>query len=59
MALRGVGLAPAANLLYQAGTKMHFDDHCTIPESLAHRVFACGRGMGYSSLEQKLMVVGG
>jgi len=55
-----VGWAPAADLLYQAGTKMHFDDHLQqfIPENLPTGVFACGR-VGYSSLSRNFwMVVG-
>lgn len=52
-----VGWAPAANLLYQAGTKMRFDDHLQqfIPEILPTGVFACGRVNGVFEFEQKLL----
>jgi sarcosine oxidase subunit alpha len=51
-----VGWAPAANLLYQAGTKMRFDDHLQqfVPDRLAPGVFACGRVNGVYEFEQKL-----
>ncbi len=51
-----VGWAPAANLLYQAGTKMRFDDQLQqfVPEVLPAGVFACGRVNGVYDFEQKL-----
>jgi len=52
-----VGWAPAANLLYQAGTKMRFDDHLQqfVPDQLPTGVFACGRVNGVYEFEQKLL----
>lgn len=52
-----VGWAPAANLLYQAGTKMRFDDHLQqfVPEILPAGVFACGRVNGVFEFEKKLL----
>ena len=52
-----VGWAPAANLLYQAGTKMRFDEHLQqfIPEILPVGVFACGRVNGVFEFEQKIL----
>lgn len=46
--LMSVGWAPAANLLYQAGTKMGFDEQLQqfVPEVLPPGVFACGRVNG-------------
>jgi sarcosine oxidase subunit alpha len=43
-----VGWAPAAPLLYQAGTKMRYDDgvHQFVPDTLPEGVFACGRVNG-------------
>ncbi len=43
-----VGWAPTAPLLYQAGTKMRYDDavHQFVPEQLPAGVFACGRVNG-------------
>jgi sarcosine oxidase subunit alpha len=51
-----VGWAPAANLLYQAGTKMRFDDYLQqfVPDQLPPGVFACGRVNGVYEFEQKL-----
>ncbi|HEY9698881.1 MAG TPA: 2Fe-2S iron-sulfur cluster-binding protein [Trichocoleus sp.] len=51
-----VGWAPAANLLYQAGAKMRFDDHLQqfVPEQLPEGVFACGRVNGVYEFEQKV-----
>lgn len=51
-----VGWAPAANLLYQAGTKMRFDAWLQqfVPEHLPAGVFACGRVNGVYEWEQKL-----
>ena len=52
-----VGWAPAANLLYQAGTKMRFDKHLQqfVPEVLPPGMFACGRVNGVFEFEQKLI----
>lgn len=52
-----VGWAPAANLLYQAGTKMRFDEHLQqfVPDILPPGVFACGRVNGVFELTQKLL----
>ena len=52
-----VGWAPAANLLYQAGTRMRFDDAVGqfVPEHLPRGVFAAGRINGVYTLEQKLL----
>ena len=46
--LMSVGWAPAASLLYQAGTKMRYDDavHQFVPAQLPPGVFACGRVNG-------------
>ena len=51
-----VGWAPAANLLYQSGTKMRFDAWLQqfVPEHLPAGVFACGRVNGVFEWEQKL-----
>jgi sarcosine oxidase, subunit alpha len=50
-----VGWASAANLLYQAGTKMRFDDFLQqfVPETLPPGVFACGRVNGVFDFDQK------
>ena len=52
-----VGWASAANLLYQAGTKMRFDDYLQqfVPQVLPAGVFACGRVNGVFEFEQKLL----
>ncbi|WP_239651750.1 2Fe-2S iron-sulfur cluster-binding protein [Neosynechococcus sphagnicola] len=52
-----VGWAPTANLLYQAGAKMRFDDALQqfVPEHLPTGVFACGRVNGVFEWEQKLL----
>lgn len=52
-----IGWAAAANLLYQAGTKMRFDDSLQqfVPEVLPQGVFACGRVNGVFEFEQKLL----
>ncbi|MEM5389481.1 glycine cleavage T C-terminal barrel domain-containing protein [Paraburkholderia phymatum] len=54
--LMSVGWAPAANLLYQAGTKMQFDHAVEqfVPEQLPPGVFACGRVNGVYTLDSKL-----
>jgi len=51
-----VGWAPAANLLYQAGAKMHFDEHLQqfVPDVLPTGIFACGRVNGVFEFEQKM-----
>ena len=51
-----VGWAPAANLLYQAGAKLRFDDHLQqfVPDRLPAGVFACGRVNGVFEFEQKV-----
>ena len=50
-----VGWAPAANLLYQAGAKMRFDDHLQqfVPDVVPAGVFACGRVNGIFEFGQK------
>ncbi len=52
-----VGWAPAANLLYQAGTKMQFSDATQqfVPEQLPDGVFACGRVNGVYQFANKLL----
>lgn len=54
--LMSVGWAPAANLLYQAGTGMRYDAALEqfVPESLPEGVFACGRVNGVYDPPQKL-----
>jgi sarcosine oxidase subunit alpha len=51
-----VGWAPAANLLYQAGTKMQFSPVTQqfVPEQLPDGVFACGRVNGVYEFANKL-----
>lgn len=51
-----VGWAPAANLLYQAGAKMRFDDALQqfVPDQLPEGIFACGRVNGVFDFEQKI-----
>ncbi|MBW4539430.1 MAG: (2Fe-2S)-binding protein [Myxacorys chilensis ATA2-1-KO14] len=53
--LMSVGWAAAANLLYQAKTKMRFDDHVQqfVPHILPPGIFACGRVNGIFHIEQK------
>jgi sarcosine oxidase, subunit alpha len=55
--IMSVGWAPAANLLYQAGTKMRFEDSIQqfVPEILPKSVFACGRVNGIYQREQKIL----
>lgn len=50
------GWAPAANLLYQAGTKMRFDERLQqfVPDALPEGVFACGRVNGLFGFDAKL-----
>jgi sarcosine oxidase subunit alpha len=52
-----VGWAPAAALLYQAGTKMRYDEavHQFVPDKLPDGVFACGRVNGIHTLESRLL----
>ena len=52
-----VGWAPTANLLYQAGAKMRFDEPLQqfVPDTLPAGVFACGRVNGIFEFEQKLL----
>ena len=52
-----VGYAPAANLLYQAGTRMRFDDHLQqfVPSVLPEGVFACGRVNGVFTSELRMI----
>lgn len=54
--LMSVGWAPAANLLYQAGTRMRFDRAVEqfVPEQLPDGVFACGRVNGVHELDRRL-----
>ena len=54
--LMSTGWAPAANLLYQAGTRMRFDTAVEqfVPDVLPDGVFACGRVNGVFGLERKL-----
>lgn len=51
------GWAPTANLLYQAGTKMRFDDLLQqfVPDQLPDGVFACGRVNGVFKLESRML----
>ncbi|MBW4553031.1 MAG: FAD-dependent oxidoreductase [Aphanocapsa sp. GSE-SYN-MK-11-07L] len=55
--LVSVGWSPAANLLYQAGTKMRFDLELEqyVPEVLPPGIFACGRVNGVYDFAQKLL----
>ncbi len=50
------GWAPSANLLYQAGTKMRFDDLLQqfVPNELPEGVFACGRVNGVYQLDARM-----
>ena len=50
------GWMPAANLLYQAGTKMRYDEAVQqfVPRSLPPGVFACGRVNGVYRLDARL-----
>lgn len=52
-----VGWAPAAPLLYQAGTKMRYDDgvHQFVPDTLPDGVFACGRVNGIHAFDARLL----
>ena len=50
------GWAPAANLLYQSGTKMRFDERTQqfVPASLPEGVFACGRVNGVYDFDARI-----
>ncbi len=52
-----VGWAPAAALLYQAGTKMRYDAGIEqfVPEKLPDGVFACGRVNGVHTFASRLL----
>ncbi|MHB0973786.1 MAG: FAD-dependent oxidoreductase [Thiobacillus sp.] len=52
-----VGWAPAASLLYQAGTKMRYDAgvHQFVPDTLPDGVFACGRVNGVHEPESRVL----
>jgi sarcosine oxidase subunit alpha len=52
-----VGWAPAANLLYQAGTRMQFSMSTQqfVPDQLPDGVFACGRVNGVYQFDNKLI----
>ncbi|MGB9129993.1 MAG: FAD-dependent oxidoreductase [Thiobacillus sp.] len=52
-----VGWAPAAPLLYQAGTKMRYDEgvHQFVPDKLPDGVFACGRVNGIHTPAARLL----
>ena len=54
--LMSVGWAPAANLLYQAGTKMRFERAVEqfVPDVLPDGVFACGRVNGVHELSRRM-----
>jgi len=55
--LMSTGWAPAANLLYQAGTRMRYDPTVEqfVPDVLPIGVFACGRVNGVYELAHKLV----
>ena len=55
--LMAVGYAPAANLLYQAGTKMRYTHETEqfVPEALPDNVFACGRVNGVYTVPAQLL----
>lgn len=54
--LMSTGWTPAANLLYQAGTRMRFDESLQqfVPDALPEGVFACGRVNGVFDLAGRL-----
>ncbi len=54
--LMSVGWAPAAQLLYQAGSRMGYDATLEqiLPQELPNGIFACGRLNGAFTLEQRL-----
>jgi sarcosine oxidase subunit alpha len=51
-----VGWTPAANLLYQSGAGMRFDERVQqfVPDQLPAGVFACGRVNGVYSLQRRM-----
>ena len=51
-----VGWTPAANLLYQSGARMRFDQGVQqfVPDQLPAGVFACGRVNGVYALERRI-----
>jgi len=53
--LMSVGWAPAANLLYQAGTRMRYEKSLEqfVPDTLPAGVFACGRVNGVHALSNR------
>ncbi|MDE3207659.1 MAG: (2Fe-2S)-binding protein [Pseudomonadota bacterium] len=55
--LMAVGYAPAANLLYQAGTKMRYSHEIEqfVPDLLPESIFACGRVNGVYTLSSRLL----
>jgi sarcosine oxidase subunit alpha len=54
--LMSVGWSPAANLLYQAGTRMRYADELEqfVPDALPAGVFACGKVNGVFDLDARL-----
>jgi sarcosine oxidase subunit alpha len=54
--LMSVGWAPAANLLYQAGTRMKYEEAVQqfVPDQLPAGLFACGRVNGVYALERRI-----
>ena len=54
--LMSVGWAPAAQLLYQAGSRLAYDSTLEqlLPQALPAGIFACGRLNGAFTLEQRL-----
>jgi sarcosine oxidase subunit alpha len=54
--LMSTGWAPAANLLYQAGTRMRYDKKVEqfVPDVLPDGVFACGRVNGVHELARRV-----
>ncbi|MHB1229154.1 MAG: FAD-dependent oxidoreductase [Halothiobacillus sp.] len=53
--LMSIGWAPAANLLYQAGTRMRYEQSLEqfVPDTLPPGVFACGRVNGVHTLSAR------
>lgn len=54
--IMSVGWSPTANLLYQAGAKMRFDEQLQqfVPDMLPKGIFACGRVNGVFDLYEKI-----
>lgn len=50
------GWMPAANMLYQAGTRMQFDEQVQqfVPQTLPPGIYACGRVNGIYRLESRI-----